>query len=94
MVVGSLFLMIAGILLIARTKRWEGYVLFVVSLLVFILSVFRFVVPFWMSKAPEKDWARHFMIMQGMEFFLLILLGVVVLFICLFALKLHKDRSA
>lgn len=93
MVVGSLFLMIAGALLIARTKRWEGYVLFVVSLLVFILSIFRFVVPFWMNKAPEKDWARHFMIMHGMEFFLLILLGVVVLFICLFALKLHKDRS-
>ncbi|MBT8234595.1 MAG: hypothetical protein KJO04_00245 [Bacteroidia bacterium] len=94
MVVGSLFLMIAGILLIARTKRWEGYVLFVVSLFVFILSIFRFVVPYWMNNAPEKDWVRHLMIMQGIEFFLLILLGVVVLFICLFALKLHKDRSA
>ena len=93
MVVGSLFL-IAGILLIARTKRWEGYVLFVVSLLIFILSVFRFLVPFWMNKAPENDWVRHLMIMQGMEFFLLILLGVVVLFICLFVLKLYKERSA
>lgn len=93
MVVGSLFLMIGGILLIARTKRWEGYVLFIVSLLVFILSVFGIVVPFWMNKAPEKDWASFFMIMQGMEFFLLILLGVVVLFICLFALKLHKERT-
>ena len=93
MVVGSIFFMIAGILLIARTKRWEGYVLFVVSLLVFILSVFRFVVPYWMNRAPEKDWVRHLMIMQGIEFFLLILLGVVVLFISLFALKLHKKHS-
>lgn len=56
MVVGSLFLIIAVILLLTRTNRWKGYVLFIVSLLVFILSVFSFVVPFWMNKAPEKDW--------------------------------------
>ena len=92
MLVASLILMIAGILLIARTKRWEGYLLTFASLLVFVLAVFRFVVPFWMKKAPEEDWARHFMIMQGMEFFLLILVGVAVLYICLFALKLYKER--
>ena len=94
MIVASLILMIAGILLIKRAKRWEGYLLTLASLLVFVVAVFRFIVPFWMKNAPEKDWARHFMIMQGIEFFLLILVGVAVLYITLFALKLYKSHHS
>lgn len=94
MIVASLILMVAGILLIRRARRWEGYVLTLASLLVFMIAVFQFVVPFWMKNAPEKDWARHFMIMQGIEFFLLILVGVAVLYITLFALKLYKERHS
>ena len=85
--------MIAGILLIVRAKRWEGYLLTLASLLIFIIAVFRFVVPIWMKNAPEKDWVRHFMIMQGIEFFLLILVGVAVLYITLFTIKLYKSRD-
>ena len=94
MIIASLILMIAGLLLIVRAKRWEGYLLTLVSLLILILTIFQLVVPFWMNKAPEKDWARHLMIMQGIEFFLLLLVGVAVLYICLFALKMYKDRHS
>lgn len=94
MIIASLILMAAGILLIARTKRWEGYLLTLASLLVFVIAVFRFVVPFWMKEAPEKDWLRHMMIMQGIEFFLLILVGIAVLFIALFALKMYRERHS
>lgn len=92
MIVASLIFMIAGILLITRAKRWEGYLLTFASLMVFMLAVFQLIVPFWMNKAPEEDWVRHLMIMQGMEFFLLVLVGVAVLYICLFAVKMYKDR--
>lgn len=92
MIIASVILMVAGILLIVRAKRWEGYLLTLASLLVFVLAVFRFAVPFWMKQAPEEDWARHLMIMQGMEFFLMILVGVAVLYIVLFAVKLYKAR--
>lgn len=86
--------MVAGILLITRAKRWEGYVLSLASLLIFVIAVFRFVVPFWMQNAPEQDWARHLMIMQGIEFFLLILVGIAVLYLALFALKMYRERHS
>ena len=86
--------MVAGILLITRAKRWEGYVLTLASLLIFVIAVFRFVVPFWMKNAPEQDWVRHFMIMQGIEFFLLILVGIAVLYLALFALKMYRERHS
>lgn len=94
MILASLIFMVAGILLIARAKRWEGYLLTLASLLTFIIAVFQIVVPFWMKNAPEKDWARHFMVMQGIEYFLLILIGVAVLYITLFALKLYKSKHS
>jgi len=94
MILASLIFMVAGILLIARAKRWEGYLLTLASLLTFIIAVFQIVVPFWMKKAPEKDWARQFMIMQGIEYFLLLLIGVAVLYITLFAIKLYKSSQS
>ena len=93
MIVACLILMIAGILLIRRAKRWEGYLLTLASLLLFVIGVFRLVVPYWMTKAPEEDWVRHLMIMQGIEFLLFILLGVAVLYIAFFAIKLYRNRN-